>query len=36
MKPIIYYVDRGTPEPIRSALVEGALVESGIRDGGLP
>jgi hypothetical protein len=24
VKPIIYYVDRGTPEPIRSALVEGA------------
>jgi hypothetical protein len=23
-KPIIYYVDRGTPEPIRSALLEGA------------
>ena len=23
-KPIVYYVDRGTPEPIRSALVEGA------------
>lgn len=22
-KPIVYYVDRGTPEPIRSALVEG-------------
>ncbi len=24
IKPIIYYVDRGAPEPIRSALVEGA------------
>ena len=24
IKPIVYYVDRGTPEPIRSALVEGA------------
>ena len=24
VKPIIYYVDRGTPEPIRSALIEGA------------
>jgi hypothetical protein len=24
VKPIIYYVDTGTPEPIRSALVEGA------------
>src|SRR6188508_973057 len=24
VKPIIYYVDRGTPEPIRTALVEGA------------
>jgi hypothetical protein len=24
VKPIVYYVDRGTPEPIRSALVEGA------------
>ena len=23
-KPIIYYLDRGTPEPIKSALVEGA------------
>lgn len=23
-KPIIYYLDRGTPEPIRSALLEGA------------
>jgi hypothetical protein len=23
-KPIVYYVDRGAPEPIRSALVEGA------------
>lgn len=23
-KPIVYYVDRGTPEPIRSALIEGA------------
>jgi Met-zincin/Domain of unknown function (DUF5117) len=24
IKPILYYVDRGAPEPIRSALVEGA------------
>ncbi len=24
MEPIVYYVDRGVPEPIRSALVEGA------------
>lgn len=24
VKPIVYYVDQGTPEPIRSALVEGA------------
>jgi Met-zincin/Domain of unknown function (DUF5117) len=24
VKPIVYYVDRGAPEPIRSALVEGA------------
>jgi Met-zincin/Domain of unknown function (DUF5117) len=24
VKPIIYYVDRGAPEPIRSALIEGA------------
>ena len=24
VKPIIYYVDAGTPEPVRSALVEGA------------
>jgi hypothetical protein len=24
VKPIIYYVDRGVPEPIRSALIEGA------------
>ncbi len=24
VKPIIYYVDRGAPEPVRSALVEGA------------
>jgi hypothetical protein len=24
LKPIVYYVDRGAPEPIRSALVEGA------------
>jgi len=24
VKPIVYYVDRGTPEPIRTALVEGA------------
>jgi hypothetical protein len=23
-KPLVYYVDRGAPEPIRSALVEGA------------
>ncbi len=25
VKPIIYYLDNGTPEPIRSALLEGAL-----------
>jgi hypothetical protein len=25
IKPIIYYLDNGTPEPIRSALLEGAL-----------
>ncbi len=24
LKPIVYYVDRGAPEPVRSALVEGA------------
>jgi hypothetical protein len=24
VRPIVYYVDRGTPEPIRSALIEGA------------
>jgi hypothetical protein len=24
VKPIVYYVDRGTPEPIRTALLEGA------------
>src|SRR3569623_1110288 len=24
VKPIIYYVDRGAPEPVRSALIEGA------------
>jgi hypothetical protein len=24
VKPIVYYLDRGTPEPIRSALMEGA------------
>ena len=24
-QPIVYYVDRGAPEPIRSALVEGAV-----------
>ncbi len=24
MEPIIYYVDRGTPEPVKSALIEGA------------
>jgi len=24
VKPIVYYVDRGVPEPVRSALVEGA------------
>ena len=30
VKPIIYYLDNGTPEPIRSALLEGAqLVEPG-------
>jgi hypothetical protein len=25
IKPIVYYVDRGAPEPMRTALVEGAL-----------
>lgn len=25
VEPIIYYIDRGCPEPIRSALIEGAL-----------
>src|SRR5437879_563448 len=24
VEPIVYYVDRGAPEPVRSALVEGA------------
>ncbi len=24
VEPIVYYVDRGTPEPVRSALIEGA------------
>jgi hypothetical protein len=24
LKPIVYYVDRGAPEPVRSALIEGA------------
>ena len=24
VEPIVYYVDRGAPEPIRSALIEGA------------
>ncbi len=24
VKPIIYYVDRGAPEPVRTALMEGA------------
>ena len=24
VKPIVYYLDRGAPEPIRSALLEGA------------
>ena len=24
VKPLVYYVDRGTPEPVRTALVEGA------------
>ena len=23
-KPIVYYLDRGTPEPVRSALLDGA------------
>ena len=37
-KPIVYYVDRGTPEPIRSALLEGArwwdqaFIAAGYRD----
>jgi len=25
VKPIVYYLDRGTPEPVRSALLEGAV-----------
>jgi hypothetical protein len=25
VKPIVYYVDRGAPEPVRSALIEGAM-----------
>jgi len=25
VKPIIYYLDRGVPEPVRSALIEGAM-----------
>ena len=31
-EPIIYYLDPGTPEPVRSALIEGAckLVESSL------
>ncbi len=37
VEPIVYYLDRGAPEPIRSALLEGgALVEPGVRSGGLP
>ena len=24
VEPIVYYVDRGAPEPVRSALLEGA------------
>jgi hypothetical protein len=32
VKPIVYYLDRGTPEPVRSRIVRwGALVESSIR-----
>src|SRR6185369_14178405 len=37
-KPIVYYLDRGTPEPIRSALLEGigwwtkAFEEAGFKD----
>ena len=31
VEPIVYYVDRGAPEPIKSALIEGAqMVESGL------
>lgn len=39
VKPIVYYVDSGAPEPIRTALVEGALwwnqafEAAGFRDG---
>ena len=39
IKPIVYYVDRGTPEPVRTALVEGArwwsqaFEAAGFRDG---
>ena len=29
VRPIQYYVDRGAPEPIRTALIEGALVGPG-------
>ena len=37
VKPIVYYVDNGVPEPIRSALVEGrVVVEPGLRGGRLP
>ncbi|MDH3588311.1 MAG: zinc-dependent metalloprotease [Gammaproteobacteria bacterium] len=38
VEPIVYYVDRGTPEPIRSALMEGAawwadaFVAAGYKD----
>ena len=38
VKPIVYYLDRGTPEPIRSALLDGArwwnqaFEEAGYRD----
>src|SRR5260370_28801351 len=38
VKPIVYYLDRGAPEPIRSALLEGArwgtqaFEAAGVRD----
>ena len=35
-KPIIYYLDNGTPEPVRSALLDGARwVEPGFEEHGV-